>query len=799
MVWSSKTIVTLQLLGLVFSNRVHADDVDIIYTRQIELILSTTPVSSGKITNYIRTLNSDGSWETINYSSGCKARRSSWPAAIHWSRLQEMAVAYRGGVARYKHDEGLRSAIHKAIEYWFANDYSVIGDGSCMDREFLPNNHCPCGTPGLWGPNWYSNVIQVPSRVGKVCALLRSDLTSKELDMCTLMTARAYAPFYRDQHPGYLGGANVMDMAVIGMLAGLLENNRAGNVSRITDAYHRVHQQALVQSGDRVDGIKPDGSFQQHGGIIYDGNYGKDFANSFMQLELQALGTQFQADKNVQDSFARYFDGAMWMTYTNVMTKVVHWDLTDIGRFISYPVADGRASANLRIDLSQVLKLGKAWSQKDLIEFGTKLTGSSDNSANSGGLLGTRMFWSSDYLVHRTSETVTTVKMLSTRTTTSECVNSENPFGFHLSDGLVYTYSTGAEYEDIFAALDYSIPPGITTDYAATKLECQTATRAGVETYAGGVQADDVGMAAMRYLNPISKSFGFYKAWFFFPDNVQHVLVSNIQQSSYSTAPVFSVLDQRLRSGDVYLNGELISKSDNFTEANTLWHGGTGYVFPRDQALSTQVSVSLQTRLGDWSKISTSKEPVCEKDMFTAWLVHSRSHSGSDPYYKSNLDAFPPVEYSVFPATRSNYEFERKARGLRPRTVINSGFVSAAMDSHAKILGAAFWKSSGGSVSIREMGIRLEVDRGVVMMIKFEDDARTKGSIHVADPTHGTGRVGVKITRLDHTMNERHTEEECSGRDGSGQRVVKSRSADVRLNVDLPRGGMAGSTVVKEF
>ena len=51
-----------------------------------------------------------------------------------------------------------------------------------------------------------------------------------------------------------------------------------------------------------------------------------------MQLELQALGTQFQADKDVQDSFARYFDGAMWMTYTNVMTKVVHWDLVRFAR-----------------------------------------------------------------------------------------------------------------------------------------------------------------------------------------------------------------------------------------------------------------------------------------------------------------------------------------------------------------------------------------------------------------------------------------------------------------------------------
>ena len=114
-------------------------------------------------------------------------------------------------------------------------------------------------------------MIQVPSRAGQVCTLLRSELTATELANCTLMTARAYTPFYRNPQPGYLSGANVMDIAVIGIMAGFMENNRAGNASRIADAYRRVHLQALVQPADRVDGIKPDGSFQQHSGLIYDG------------------------------------------------------------------------------------------------------------------------------------------------------------------------------------------------------------------------------------------------------------------------------------------------------------------------------------------------------------------------------------------------------------------------------------------------------------------------------------------------------------------------------------------------
>ncbi|KAG8725998.1 hypothetical protein FRC11_001045, partial [Ceratobasidium sp. 423] len=462
-----------------------------------------------------------------------------------------MAVAYKGKIAEYKGEPELLSALRLAMGYWFANDFSTIGDGSCMDREYLPSHNCPCGTPGLWGPNWYSNVIQVPMRSGKACTLLRSELVGSELANCTLMASRAYALFHREEQPSYLSGANIIDLALIGISAGLLENDRSGNASRIAHAYEQVHGQVTIQPEDRVNGIKPDGSFQQHTGMIYNGNYGKDFSNSLIELELQALGTQFQASRSVQDIFGAHLEGSRWTAFTNVLRKVVYWDFSVIGRFVVYPIADKtRASAGLQIKLGDVQELGNAWNQKDLTEFGTSLTGANDNTANTG------IFQLSLNPVHRTEQTVTTVKMLSTRTTTGECSNSEGPYGFHLSDGVVYTYSTGAEYEDMFAALDYNIPPGITTDYGATPLECTSVKKRGVDAYAGGAQAGDVGVAAMRYVNPLSKTFSFYKAWFFFPENVQHVLVANVQQNDAgSTSPVFSVLDQRLRSGDVYVDG----------------------------------------------------------------------------------------------------------------------------------------------------------------------------------------------------------------------------------------------------
>ncbi|CCO27840.1 hypothetical protein BN14_01828 [Rhizoctonia solani AG-1 IB] len=282
-----------------------------------------------------------------------------------------------------------------------------------------------------------------------------------------------------------------MHLSIAILRLGLLENNRTGNASRIMDAYERVHNETVVHEKDFVDGIKPDGSFQQHIGIIYDGNYGKDFSNSLLEMELQAVDTPFQANQSVKDAFSSHIGGAQWMTFVDTKNKTLHWDYTVIGRMVAFAIADDQASANLKMNLTRVQELGDAWNSTELQQFATDLNKPIE-TANAGFLTGNRMFWNSDYMVHRTNETVTTLRMLSNRTKTSECVNTQNPFGFHLSDGAMYQYSNGQEYLDMYATFDWNLVPGTTIDYNATVLNCSATEKAGVTTYAGGVSAGDV-------------------------------------------------------------------------------------------------------------------------------------------------------------------------------------------------------------------------------------------------------------------------------------------------------------------
>ena len=114
-------------------------------------------------------------------------------------------------------------------------------------------------------------MIGVPRYVGDACLLLGpSTLSASQRAGCTRSVARAFGTF--GSGASFLAGANVLDVAKTGVAWGLL----AGNASAVAYAYARVHAEVVLHDALHADGIRADGSFGQHGGIIYNGNYGKD-------------------------------------------------------------------------------------------------------------------------------------------------------------------------------------------------------------------------------------------------------------------------------------------------------------------------------------------------------------------------------------------------------------------------------------------------------------------------------------------------------------------------------------------
>ena len=118
---------------------------------------------------------------------------------------------------------------------------------------------------------WNLQVIGIPELVSETCLLIGADtLTPSQFSNCTNIATRAYSAF--DSGKSFLAGANTLNMAQDGIEGALLD----GNATWVADAFARVHAEVSIKDAAMADGIRPDGSFGQHVGIIYNGNYGKD-------------------------------------------------------------------------------------------------------------------------------------------------------------------------------------------------------------------------------------------------------------------------------------------------------------------------------------------------------------------------------------------------------------------------------------------------------------------------------------------------------------------------------------------
>jgi len=395
-----------------------------------------------------------------------------------------------------------------------------------------------------------------------------------------------------------------------------------------------------------------------------------------------------------------------------------------------------------------------------LTNFANSLSATASN-ANAGQLLGNRMFYANDYMVQRGSNYVTSVKMYSSRTQNTECTNLQNPEGFHLSDGTVYTYLVGNEYEDISAAWDWNLIPGITVDYNATALVCGTTQQSGIESFVGGVSDDSIGVAAMRYTNPLTGSLHWQKAWFFLEDDVQHVMISNI--SSLTNAPVFTVLDQKRHSGTVILND---AESGSMANASpeTLWHSNVGYLFP-DFNGTASVSVQIGEKTGNWATIGTSTQPPTTVDLFAAWIEH---------------DAISvPTSYTIFPGTTQK-TFKQKIKQLSLQEIQNDGAISAVYDTANQIAMLVFWQTSGGSITFtpdaKSAPITVTATGGIALIYRLKT-----GEITVSDPSQSLIAVQVSLVLGSVGQKPKHW--------GTG--LIKT------LVFQLPSDGLAGSSVTQ--
>jgi len=266
----------------------------------------------------------------------------------------------------------------------------------------------------------------------------------------------------------------------------------------------------------------------------------------------------------------------------------------------------------------------------------------------------------------------------------------------------------------------------------------------------------------MKYTNPVTASLHWQKAWFFLEGDVQHTMISGLK--SMTSAPVYSVLDQRRHTGPVIVDGVQTNLTEN-AEVRTLWHGDVGYLFPNLNN-SAVISVDVAEKTGSWSVIGTSSQPPATIDLFTARIGHKST--------------FTPFSYTAFPGT-SYDTFLAKSRGLRLQSVQNDEIISAVFDEGNKIAMVVFWDAAGGSVTFdpafASASITITADGNIALLYRLET-----GEVTVSDPSQSLTTTQVTLTL------------------GLGRKPFQWGAGLTKtLIFDHPSGGGAGSSVCQTF
>lgn len=285
-------------------------------------------------------------------------------------------------------DTALLSQTKLALNYWFDNDF-IPSD--CIMFGGIAKKNCPCGTPGFWCKNWFNQAIRVPSLIGDTCLLLRSQLTTSQKASCTKIQARSF------QKIGGMTGANLLDMSSIGISLSLLNDDPV----LLQNALNKFYNGVFINPMTFGDGIQSDGSFMQHAGLLYNGNYGKDYINALISVFIETKGTSLVPSREVQIAFETLLSGSEWMIMADAKLNKLLWQYSAIGRMISFKYPDKMSSGGVAIDIKKVEKSAEGWDTEAALDAITnRLSASHAKNSNQGDLIGTRYFYNADYMVN---------------------------------------------------------------------------------------------------------------------------------------------------------------------------------------------------------------------------------------------------------------------------------------------------------------------------------------------------------------------------------------------------------------
>lgn len=685
------------VLVLIFCSNLplFGSDIDTLYYRYLQSI-GYTP-SENDVKSTLTFINPDGSFSDIDY-------KSKTDISLHLNRLRILAGAYQSESSIYFHDSIIKNHYINGIQFWITTD------------------HRPS--------NWWFRHVGYPKALGLSLFLMNKELKNKHPELFQQGIDYLLWAYNKNDH---MEGANGADKIFAALPAAILTEN---------DTLLRRFQQQikdLIVVQTVGEGIEPDWMFSQHsfqGRQLY-ANYQQEYLNSILSYLDLCKGTIYSVSNTqltVLDD--HIINGMQWYVYKK------HQDPAQTGRRPGSAL-NPRYQNNLKLMIAQ-----ESPQQEQLVQIQQRIFNDQDTEKK---LLGNRLFWRFDYMIHRREGYYVSSRLTSTRTIGMESGNGDGLDNYYTSAGLNFIFRTGLEYETpYFKVMNPRQWPGTTAEQGDRKLpsvEWGKNSRNN-NPYAGGVSNQQYGTIGFIY---DKKNLEATKSWFYF-DHEFVALGCGISQR-FGRDSVMTTLNQMIQKTPVIYAENQIIKTVSI---------GSGITKVNNPEWFLQDSIGYINLL-DSNHFAISSEIKNKTSLFSLGIEHGKNPK--DETYA----------YVVYP--NCNEEDLIRYRENNPIHILsNTKQIQAVFHKQLNITQIHFYEA--GTLQLADSTM-LTVDQPCAVMIIEKDSVI---EISVGNPLCESKNPEFISLQFSKFLK--------------GSQVETDRKTST-LKIELPQGNDAGKSVVK--
>ena len=687
--------------------------------------------------------------------------------------LKFMALAFQTKGCGLYQNEALKNEILRGLDYIYTNHYKVGVDSN------------PYG-------NWFTWEIGGPIYLLETVLLMYDYLPAELISACAATALKATTKTGGDSYM-YVG-ANALWRDRVRMYAAILLKDSAtlSYVKNDVPVY-----MGYVTSGD---GYYADGTFMQHGNVVYNGGYGKEAFSDISHFLYMLDGSPWAITGTERDNIGTIVEKSyVPFMYNGVFMDMVRGreitrtDTTDAYAGItisldvllyseSVPEAEGKRFKGMIkewMNNDNAIKTlnegaGVAWYLFPVYNLSKTLEILKDDSIQPVSNKGkSYTFGKGVRTVHTTDKFTFGLSMYSKDIKNCE-IGDSNTKGWYTGIGQTYVYTPDiGQFTYQKPTLNWYRLSGVT---AVNGLSFSSHTN--TNSFAGSTTLEGLYSTAGLEISSGNTQVSAKKSWFMFDDEV---VALGTDISSTNNSNVETTIDNHYitKDNDLIIDGvkqpkELgwNNKIDNVTWAlieGNVEGSNIGVYFPN----KSRIGAVRETRTGKWTDLGTYNvdENLQSANYLTMWVDH-----GSKPVNQS-------YAYVLLPGT-SAAQVENYADSSDIEIIRQDNSVHAVYEKTLNTLGANFWKDD--SESIDAMGVKdyLSVDKAATIMVKEDDN---KLNFALTDTTKSNAsQIMVEINR------------EAVGVISKDSRIkVIQTSPTIRLQIDA--NNSVGNPIEAEF